>query len=453
MNLYTMLEQRDEAGSPVKVGLIGAGKFGAMFLAQAQRTKGLQVVGIADLSEERARDALIRTGWPENSMKRASTAATINDTAAHGIVGLTENSMELIAADVDVIIESTGIVEAGVPHALAAIDAGRHIIMVNVETDCCVGPILYEKARKNNVVYSMAFGDQPALVCQLFDWARTCGFEVVAAGKGTKYLPEYHWSTPDTVWDYYGFTKEQVDGGDFNPKMFNSFLDGTKSAIEMTAIANATGLKPQADGLHFPPVGCGRLQEVLIPEADGGILSHSGTVEVVSSLNRDGTEIADDLRWGVYVTLKAGNEYVADCFEQYGVKTDATGKYAAMYRPSHLIGLELGFSVASAALRHEPTGTSQQFLGDVGATAKKDLDPGERLDGEGGYTVFGKLIQARESLERGVLPLGLASGITIKKRVPKGSLVTYNDIEIPQGNTAWTLRKEMERAFAGPALE
>ena len=290
----------------------------------------------------------------------------------------------------------------------------------------------------------MAFGDQPALVCQMVDWARTCGFEVVAAGKGTKYLPEYHYSTPDTVWDYYGFTKEQVAKGDFNAKMFNSFLDGTKSAIEMAAIANATGLVPQADGLHFPPAGCGVLADILKPTEDGGILSHSGTVEVVSSLNRNGTPIPDDLRWGIYVIVKAGNDYVHDCFEQYGVAIDSTGNYAAMYRPSHLIGLELGFSVASVVLRNEPTGSSAQFIGDVGATAKRDLKPGEMLDGEGGYTVYGRLIRAVESLARSILPLGLASSVKMINSVAKDSLITYDDIETPEESIAWQVRREME---------
>lgn len=447
MNLFTLLKKRDKQGKPIRVGLIGAGKFGTMFLSQAQRTKGIQIVGIADLRQSNAANALLRTGWVAESMASADNSNQINDLAAKGLVGLTEDSMALIASELDVIVESTGIVEAGVTHALAAIEAGHHIVMVNVETDCCVGPLLYQKAQKNNLVYSMAYGDQPALICEMVDWARTCGFEVVAAGKGTKYLPDYHYSTPDTVWEYYGFTSQQITKGDFNTKMFNSFLDGTKSAIEMSAVADATGLIPQPQGLSFPPVGVDRLAEMLKPKQYGGILSHSGTVEVVSCVNRDGSPVARDLRWGVYVTYKANSEYVKSCFEQYGVIRDSSGEYGTMYRPVHLIGFELGISVASAAIRHEPTGCTRQFIADVSATAKRDLSAGEVLDGEGGYMVYGKLLNAKESLASGVLPMGLASDVKLKRPVAKDKCVCYNDVEENHNSMAWKIRREMEQRY------
>jgi predicted homoserine dehydrogenase-like protein len=428
----------------VRVGLIGVGKFGSMFLAQARCTEGIQVVGVADLQVQRARDALTQTGWPEERIRAADTSGRINDAAAAGCIGVTEEARDLIAAELDVVIECTGSPEAGTRHALWAIDAGRHVVMVTVEADVLVGPLLRRRAERADVVYSMAYGDQPALVCELVDWARTCGFEVTAAGKGTKYLPEYHYSTPETVFDYYGFSAEQVSAGGFNAKMFNSFLDGTKSAIEMAAIANATGLTPQPSGLKFPPVGANRLAEVLKPESDGGILAHHGTVEVVSSLNLDGSSVPDDLRWGVYVTFKAPTEYVQQCFSEYGVITDQSGQYAALFRPSHLIGLELGISVASAALRHEPTGTSRNLVGDVATCAKRDLAVGEMLDGEGGDTVFGKLLPARDSLARRTLPIGLTSRAKMVRPVAKDQLLGYEDVELPPNNPLATLRQELE---------
>ena len=351
MNLYKALIQRADSQGPVRVGLIGAGKFGSMFLAQARRTRGFQVVGLADLTAERARDALVRTGWPEPQVKVAQSAGQINEAAAAGRIAITEDAESLIAADLDVVVECTGAVEAGTRHALAAIEAGRHVVMVTVEADALVGPVLRRRADRAGVVYSLAYGDQPALVCEMVDWARTSGFEVVAAGKGTKYLPQYHYATPETVFEHYGFSAEQIARGDLNAKMFNSFLDGTKSAIEMAAISNATGLIPQQEGLRFPPAGIDDLAEVLKPKSDGGCLTHSGTVEVVSCLNRDGSPVPRDLRWGVYVTVKASTDYVRQCFEQYGLLTDSSGWYAAMYRPSHLVGLELGVSIASVALR------------------------------------------------------------------------------------------------------
>ena len=444
VNLYTLLKQRADAGKPVRVGLIGAGKFGSMFLAQARLSVGMQIVGIADLDVQRARDALTRTGWPQACAAVVEGSGKMNDAAAAGHVALTENALALIEAELDVVVEGTGSPQAGTRHALAAIEAGRHVVMVTVEADALVGPMLARRAEEADVVYSMAYGDQPALVCEMVDWARTCGFQVVAAGKGTKHLPEFHYSTPETVFDHFGFSAEQVRRGGFNAQMFNSFLDGTKSAIEMAAIANATGLVPQTTGLNFPPVGVDNLAEVLKPTGDGGTLSHSGTVEVVSCLNRDGSPVTRDLRWGVYLTFKAQHEYVRQCFGEYGLICDRTGEYAALFRPSHLIGLELGISIASAALRHEPTGVARQFIGDVAACAKTDLAAGQTLDGEGGWTVYGKLLPAHDSLSRRALPIGLASEAKVIRPVVKDQLLSYDDVNLPADDSVTVLRRTLE---------
>src|SRR5262245_22770161 len=322
MNLYRLLQQRAEAGRAVRVGLIGAGKFGSMFLSQVPTIPGLEVVVIADLDPERARAACRQVGW--DAVRIARTR-------------FVPSGVELCADDaVEVVVEATGIPAAGIAHARAAIAASKHIVMVNVEADVLAGPLLAEEARAKGVVYSMAYGDQPALTCELIDWARACGFEVVAAGKGTKYLPAYHAVTPDDVWAHYGLTPEEARAGGMNPQMFNSFLDGTKSAIEMAAMANATGLGVPADGLGFPPCGVDDLPHVLRGRAAGGTLERDGMVEVVSCLERDGRPVFHDLRWGVYVVLKAPNEYARTCFKEYGLKTDSSGWYAAMYKPYHL---------------------------------------------------------------------------------------------------------------------
>lgn len=294
----------------------------------------------------------------------------------------------------------------------------------------------------------MAYGDQPALICEMVDWARTCGLEVIAAGKGTKYLPEYHDSTPETVWNHYGLTPEQARDGGLNPKMFNSFLDGTKSAIEMAAVANATGLTVPRGGLGFPPVGCDALAQRLKPEVDGGVLAEAGVVEVVSSLERDGSPVPRDMRWGVFVTFRASGDYMARCFGEYGMATDETGRYGAMYRPYHLIGLELGVSVASAALRGEATGQCRDFIGDVVSVAKRDLKPGELLDGEGGETVWGRLMPAADSVAAGALPIGLAQGVPLTRAVRKGEVVTRAAVALDQDSLAVRLRHDMEASFA-----
>ena len=433
MYLYADLLRRVGASQPVRVGLIGAGKFGSMFLAQAPATPGLRVAAIADLEPDRARAACRTVGWSE---------ALVTDTA------FTDDGASLAArADVDVVVEATGRPEAGVRHARAAFAAGKHIVMVNVEADVLAGPLLAREAERAGVVYTMAYGDQPALTCELVEWARCSGFDVVAAGKGTKYLPSYHASTPDTVWEHYGLTPEQARAAGMNFRMFNSFLDGTKSALEMAAIANATGLAPPPDGLGFPPCGMDDLAHVLRPREEGGLLHHKGQVEVVSSLERDGRPVARDLRWGVYVVIEAPNEYTAACFRQYGMNTDASGRYSAMYKPFHLIGLELNISVLSAALLGRPTGATRGFEGDVAATAKRDLAPGERLDGEGGYTVYGRLLPARTSLERGALPIGLAHGVELVNPVRAGECIGWSDVRVDESAEAVRARLDMEAHF------
>jgi predicted homoserine dehydrogenase-like protein len=432
MNLHQLLKERAAAGRPVRVALIGAGKFGSMFLSQIPTTPGLEIAVIADLDIDRARDACRQVGWDDGQIDRTEFVISGAEACGH--------------PDVEVVVEATGSPAAGIAHARAAIGAGKHIIMVNVEADVLAGPLLAEEARAKGVVYSMAYGDQPALTSELVDWARTCGFQVVAAGKGTKYLPLFHNVTPDDVWSHYGLTAEEARRGGMNAQMFNSFLDGTKSAIEMAAIANACDLGVPSDGLLFPPCGVDDLPHILRPRSAGGVLEREGMVEVVSSLERDGRTVFRDLRWGVYVVLKAPNDYAKACFKQYGLKTDDSGVYAAMYKPYHLIGLELGISVLSAALRHEPTGQTRGFRGDVASVAKRHLKAGEMLDGEGGYTVWGKLVPADESLKLGILPIGLAHKVKLLRDVPAGQAVTWADIEVPDSE-AVRVRQAMERRF------
>jgi len=430
MNLRHLAQTKLEESGPVRVGLIGAGKFGSMFLSQIPTTLGLEVTAIADLSIDNARNACLRVGWDSD---RVDATEFVEDGVA-----LCERD------DVDVVIEATGNPVIGIGHALAAFECGKHIVMVNVEADVLAGAALAKRARSAGVVYSMAYGDQPALVSELVDWARSSGFHVAAAGKGTKYLPAYHSVTPDDVWSHYGLTKEEAQAAQMNPQMFNSFLDGTKSAIEMCAIANACDLSVSENGLQFPPCGVDDLAHVLRPSSVGGVLDGTGVAEVVSSLERDGRPVFRDLRWGVYVVIEAPNDYAAACFKQYGLPTDNTGQYAAMYKPYHLIGLELGISVLNAALRQEPTGNTRAFRGDAVAVAKKDLKRGERLDGEGGYTVWGKACPAAKSVSMGALPIGLAHNVVLTNDVQKGSVVAQSDVNLDEELTAVKLRREAE---------
>ena len=428
MNLAALAAAADEAGRPIRAGLIGAGKFGSMFLSQVPSIAGLEVTAIADLNPDQAQAACRRVGW---TAERIAATAFIDDGGA-------------LAArdDVDVVIEATGNPRAGIGHARAAIAAGKHVVMVNVEADVLAGPTLSAEARAAGVVYSMAYGDQPALVSEMVDWARATGFTVAAAGKGTKYLPAYHQVTPDEVWSHYGLTPEEAAAAGMNPQMFNSFLDGTKSAIEMVAIANACGLNVPENGLAFPPCGVDDLAHVLRPRAVGGQLEGTGMVETVSSLERDGRPVFRDLRWGVYVVLEAPNDYAAACFRQYGLPTDTTGRYASMYKPFHLIGLELSISVLSVGLRQEPTGQARTMRGTVASVAKRNLTAGETLDGEGGYTVYGKALPVSHA--RDALPIGLAHHVPLVRDVPAGAEIRLSDVDLGDDPVVTLYRTTLE---------
>jgi predicted homoserine dehydrogenase-like protein len=444
MNLHAKLLEREAAGRPVTVGLIGAGKFGTMFLAQARLTRGMHVVGVADLDAARARSQLKTAGWPDSAYAAASAA----DAHKQRTTLVTDNAEALITDPrIEVIVEATGVPGAGIHHALMAAANGKHIVMVNVEADAVAGPLLARRAKAAGVVYSLAWGDQPALICEHVDWARAAGFKVICAGKGTRYEPHYHKSNPDNVWDILDKYLNISDRKSINPKMFNSFVDGTKSGIEMTAVCNATGLLPQTGGLGFPPATRFELADICKPKSDGGTLEKAGVTEVTSSVYRDGRDVPHHLALGTYVVFEGDTDYARRCFKEYAMLPDKTGKFAALYRPIHMIGLELGISVASCALRNEPTGAPTGFRSDVVATAKRDLKAGEMLDGEGGFCVWGKQTPAETSLQHELLPLGLAHNVKLKSNIAEGQPLKWSDVAYDSDDSAVRVRREMEAAF------
>jgi predicted homoserine dehydrogenase-like protein len=444
MNLHAKLVEREAAGHPVTVGLIGAGKFGTMFLSQARLTTGMHVVGVADLDVARARSQLATANWPAELY----AAASLGDAHKRRTTFVTGDAEALIADPrIEVIVEATGVPSAGIHHALRAIENGKHIVMVNVEADALVGPLLARRAKAAGVVYSLAWGDQPALICEQVDWARAAGFKVICAGKGTRYEPYYHKSNPDNVWDILDKYLNISDRKSINPKMFNSFVDGTKSGIEMTAVCNATGLLPQSDGLGFPPATRFELADVCKPKSEGGTLEKAGVTEVTSSVYRDGRDVPHHLALGTYVVFEGETDYARRCFKEYAMLPDKSGKYAALYRPIHMIGLELGISVANCALRNEPTGAPTGFRSDVVATAKRALKAGEMLDGEGGFCVWGKQTPADVSLGHELLPLGLAHNVKLKNDIVEGGALKWSDVAYDPNDSAVKVRREMEAAF------
>ncbi|GAD21268.1 SAF domain-containing protein [Acidovorax sp. MR-S7] len=440
------MQQRAQEGRPIRIGLIGAGKFGAMYLAQVPRMPGVHLVGIADLSPDNARASLARVGWQPGQSAARSAQEALQD----GTTWITDDWQALVShPQIELIVECTGNPMAAVDHILGAFAHGKHVVNVTVEADAFCGPLLARKAAQAGVVYSLAYGDQPAMICELVDWARTCGFPVVAAGRGHKWLPHFCESTPETVWGHYGLSPEQAARGGLNPKMFNSFLDGSKPSIESTAVSNATGLAVPSDGLLYPPASVEDIPYVTRPVSEGGVLEKKGMVEVISSLEKDGRKIPYDIRMGVWVTVEAETDYIKHCFEEYNAHTDPTGRYFTLYKRWHLIGLEVGMSVASVALRGEPTGVPRAWNADVVATAKRDLRPGDLLDGEGGYTVWGKLLPAATSRRIRGLPLGMAHNVKVLRPVAKGQPLSWDDVDSDTTTHAWKVRREMETMFAG----
>jgi len=450
MSLHQQLLRRAAEGRPIRVGLIGAGKFGSMYLSQVPTTPGIHLVGIADLNPAAARTNLARVGWQAGQ----TTATSLEDALKTGNTFVGDDWQALVKHPaIDVIVECTGHPIAAVDHCLEAFANGKHVVNVTVEADAFCGPLLAKRAALAGVVYSLAYGDQPAMICDLVDWARTCGFPVVAAGRGHKWLPHFCESTPETVWGNYGLTPEQAARGGLNPKMFNSFLDGSKPSIESTAVSNATGLAVPSNGLLYPPASVEDIPYVTRPKSEGGVLEKKGMVGVISSLEADGRKIPYDIRMGVWVTVEGETEYIRNCFEEYNAHTDPSGRYFTLYKRWHLIGLEVGMSVASVALRREPTGVAIGWNADVVATAKRDLQPGEMLDGEGGYTVWGKLLPADTSMRMGGLPLGLAHDIKVVRPVKKGQSLSWADVAIDTTTRAYAIRKELEALHGQPLLK
>jgi len=413
MFLHTKLETRSE---PIRIAFVGCGKFVSMFLAQYNHLNKILIDSIVDLDIKQAKKNCLNSGISVESIEKINFSNSLD---------------EILDRNIEIFIEATGNPIIGTVHAVKIIKNKKHIILVNVEADIICGKYICDLAKENNVICSMAYGDQPSLILEQIEWARLNGFEVICAGKGTKYHPSFEYSTPDTVWDYYGLTKERAENeSGMNPKMFNSFLCGDKSAIEMCAVSNAANLKCPNNGLTFPSVGVYDIAKKMIPKEFGGLIDSEGQVEVISSIDLEKKNIQNDLRWGVYIVVKAKNEYVKNCFKDYGMVTDATGNYSAIWRPYHYIGLELAQSIYSIALDNRATGFTKNYNAEVVSLAKKDLKKGEKLDGEGGFCARGKLINSEKSKKGMILPLGLSDNAILRRDIKKDEVIKIDDVEL-----------------------
>jgi predicted homoserine dehydrogenase-like protein len=416
MGLRGKLEELEREGTPIRVGLVGAGQMGQGFIAQVGRIPGIEVVAAADLDLKRVTEAFKSLGQePAEDADGSPGRPKVTDDA----VGLSRSE------SVDVVVEATGIPEIGARVAFEAINSNKHTVMLNAEADVTVGPILGRMAQSAGVVYTGTAGDEPGAIMGLYDFARSLGFEVVVAGKG-KNNPLELSATPETV-------AEEAASKDMNPKMLASFVDGTKTMVEMAAVANATGMSPDKPGMHGPEeTDPQRLGDVFSLKEEGGILSDYDTVDYVKGVAP-----------GVFVVVRTEEGPVRETMEYLG---QGAGPNHVLYRPYHLTSLETPMSVARAAIYGESTIVSKWLpTAEVVAVAKRDLEAGEKLGGIGSADYYGCVYGVTEA--RKMLPLGLAEGANVKHRVERGSVILREDVDQAQASFIVSLRRLQEAAL------
>lgn len=432
--LYERLAELEEKSAPVTVGIIGSGTFGSQIISQICHIKGMRISAIADLKPERATHALHLGGIESERIVSAETSAEIDKAIDKDRPAVTASAEELIRSKVDVVVEATGNVEVGAQHGYSAIMEKKHLVMVTVEADVLVGYVLKRLADNAGVIYSLAYGDEPALAAELCDWARTLGFRVIAAGKGTRFTKEFRKANPDDVPRMYGFS-----GKDYNAKMFCSFLDGTKHAIEMAALSNMTGLVPDVRGMHFPTVDLREIPDKLSLKGKGGILEREGVVEAISAIHPDGSFVERSIRGGLYAVIEGMTPFPVESLGSYGeiigMIIGKKSKQAMIYRPQHFVGHEVPISIARMLLYGESTGAPIGHLSEVVAAAKKNLKSGTILDGEGGYTVYGIIEKADVARAERLLPVGLTEGAEVVHEIPEDGMITYDNVRLRESFT------------------
>ena len=438
------LAERAAENNPIRVGIIGAGKFGAGLVAQLSQMQGMVASAIADINLEHAISAYTVSSVPTDAISHVRNVNAMNDAIRSGKRAITEDGMQIIESDlIDVVVEATGIPEVGARMAYHTLMHKKHLVMVNVETDVTVGPLLRRLADNAGVVYTLVDGDQPGVTMNIVEWSRTLGFEIVAVGRGTIFYDDDRAGIPDTVPQRFGFSQELIERRTINFKMFNSFRDGSKAQIEMTSLANMAGLPPDVRGMHEPSVDIADIAEVFSLKEEGGILSRHGVVELANSVATDGKTMLDNpLRMGVFVVIRTEHPFTQEDLASYNLYPGGNGKNYLLYRPYHLVAVEAPISIAKAALYGQPTGTPLPTpVADVITVAKRDLKAGEILDGSGGYTVNGLIERVEIACAENLLPLGLSDGIKLKCDVSQGEAISYDMVELDEDSFVLKLRR------------
>ena len=440
----TQLAKRAAENNPIRVGIIGAGKFGAGLVAQLSQMQGMVASAIADIDLGHAKGAYEASNVPSDAIQQVGNVDAMNDAIRSGKWAITEDGLHIIQSDlIDVVVEATGIPEVGAQMAYHTLMHKKHLVMVNVETDVTVGPFLRRLADNAGVVYTLVDGDQPGVTMNMVEWSKTLGFEIVAAGRGTVFYDDDRVGIPDTVPQRFGFSQEHIERRTINFKMFNSFRDGSKAQIEMTSLANMAGLPPDVRGMHEPSVNIEDIAKVFSLQEEGGILNRHGVVELANSVATDGKTMLDNpLRMGVFVVIRTDHPFTQEDLAGYNLYPGGNGKNYLLYRPYHLVAVEAPISIAKAALYGQPTGTPLPTpVADVITVAKRNLKAGEVLDGSGGYTVNGLIEKAEIARAENLLPLGLADDVKLKRDVPQGEAISYDMVELNEPSFVLKLRR------------
>ena len=428
LNLNSKLKELEEKGGKINIGLVGTGQMGRGIVDRVLRMRGMNIPIIANRTIEKARETFELAGISPQNVYEVNTVSQAEKAIQQGKYAVTED-FEIVTEilPVDVIIEATGVPEVGANTALKSIYNGKHVVMLNVEADVTVGPILKKMADSAGIVYTGSAGDEPGAIKELFDFADSMGFKVVAAGKG-KNNPLNREANPDNM-------RPEAETRGINPRMLTSFVDATNTMVELTAVANATGLIPLCRGLVGPTGAVKDLPKIFSLKEDGGILDKCGVVDFVFGIAP-----------GVFIVVTTDSPVTKQIMSYISL---GDGPNYVFYRPYHLVCVETPLSAARAVLYKEPT------ISPIGApvaetitVAKKDLKAGEHLDGIGGYTVYGLIDTAENAKKENALPIGLINENTVLKQdVKKGQAISYNMVELENDSTILQLRRIQDKFF------
>jgi len=428
MEIYEHLQQLEAEGDPIRVGLVGCGKMGSGLVHVTNQMVGMDTMAISDIDLNRPLSTLASLGIQRSDITVTNKVGDAEDALRAGKYVVTEDGVMLSKLEsLDAVVEATGSTEVGARVAWNCVLNGKHVIMLNVETDVTVGPILHRLAQQADCVYTAASGDEPGVCKMLYNFASTMGFEVVCLGKGKNNTIDLG-ATPDSC-------REEAESKGLSPKMLAAFKDGSKTMVELAAMSNATGLVPDVPGMHGARVDVPDLNKVLIPKEDGGILGRRGCVDYSTG------KVAP----GVFaiVTSPDPRTRVDMQFMSMG-----DGPYYTLYRPYHLCNVETTVSIAEAVIYGESTIVSKRLVSEVVTIAKRDLKAGEIVGGIGSPDILGRTYIYGEAKAQKVIPLGIAPAGKAIVNIAEGEMLTEENFAPNTGKFVYELRKVQDAQMA-----